>query len=139
MPLLIPLFVKVCGMSWSPDGRMLASGGNDNVLNVWEAAGGQCYFPGGNPKFSFTEHQGHGDLSSIPTRYCCSLCQLSLYMNDYLESGRYVQSGAATCSEGFVKCFLKFTQAVGLYCSCNAAQASKGNFQKTFYKTFSTT
>lgn len=48
---------EVCGMSWSPDGRMLASGGNDNVLNVWEAAGGQCFFPAGTPKFSFTEHQ----------------------------------------------------------------------------------
>ena len=44
-------------MSWSPDGRMLASGGNDNVLNIWEAAGGQCYFPGSDPKLSFTEHQ----------------------------------------------------------------------------------
>ena len=49
--------MKVCGMSWSPDGRMLASGGNDNVLNVWEAAGGQCFFPAGTPKFAFTEHQ----------------------------------------------------------------------------------
>ena len=47
-----------------------------------------------------------------------------------------LQSGAATCSEGFVKCFLRVPQAiVGLYCSCNAAQASKGNFQKTFYRT----
>ena len=38
--------------------------------------------------------------------------------------------------KGFVKYFLRVPLAVGLYCSCNAAQASKGNFQKTFYKTF---
>lgn len=25
----------VCGLAWSPDGRYLASGGNDNVLNIW--------------------------------------------------------------------------------------------------------
>ena len=37
-----------------------------------------------------------------------------------------------------VKCFLRVPQAVGLYCSCHAAQSSKGNFQKTYYKTFRT-
>ena len=44
--------------------------------------------------------------------------------------------GAATCSKGFVNSFLRVPQAVGLYCSCHAAQASKGNFKKTYYKTF---
>ena len=61
--------MKVCGMSWSPDGRMLASGGNDNVLNVWEAAGGQCYVPAGTPKFAFTEHQVRRQLGSIPISF----------------------------------------------------------------------
>ena len=28
---------EVCGLAWSPDGARLASGGNDNVLNVWDA------------------------------------------------------------------------------------------------------
>ena len=28
--------------------------------------------------------------------------------------------GAATCSEGFVNCFLRVPQAVGPYCSCHA-------------------
>ncbi|KAF2359045.1 WD40 repeat [Trinorchestia longiramus] len=27
---------EVCGMSWNNDGRMLASGGNDNVVNIWD-------------------------------------------------------------------------------------------------------
>ncbi|XP_067928669.1 cell division cycle protein 20 homolog [Watersipora subatra] len=26
---------EVCGLEWSPDGKYLASGGNDNMLNVW--------------------------------------------------------------------------------------------------------
>ena len=38
-----------------------------------------------------------------------------------------IQSGAATCSEGFVTGFVRVSQAVGLYCSCHSAQSSKGN------------
>lgn len=30
---------EVCGLKWSPDGQQLASGGNDNVLCVWDIAG----------------------------------------------------------------------------------------------------
>ena len=45
-----------------------------------------------------------------------------------------VWGGAATCSQGFVSCFLRHPQAVGLYYSCHAAQASQWNFQKTYYK-----
>lgn len=26
---------EVCGLQWSPDGRYLASGGNDNLVHVW--------------------------------------------------------------------------------------------------------
>ena len=28
---------EVCGLKWSPTGSQLASGGNDNLLNIWEA------------------------------------------------------------------------------------------------------
>ena len=28
---------EVCGLKWSPDGRQLASGGNDNKLHIWQA------------------------------------------------------------------------------------------------------
>lgn len=41
---------EVCGLKWSPDGTHLASGGNDNLLNVWEA--GRTM-----PKFTFDAHQ----------------------------------------------------------------------------------
>ena len=28
---------EVCGLRWRPDGELLASGGNDNVVNIWDA------------------------------------------------------------------------------------------------------
>ena len=31
---------EVCGLKWSPSGEQLASGGNDNLLHIWSAAGG---------------------------------------------------------------------------------------------------
>eukprot|EP01107_Rhizomastix_libera_P007741 TRINITY_DN22755_c0_g1_i1.p1 TRINITY_DN22755_c0_g1~~TRINITY_DN22755_c0_g1_i1.p1 ORF type:complete len:469 (+),score=94.54 TRINITY_DN22755_c0_g1_i1:24-1409(+) len=45
---------EICGLEWSPNGTQLASGGNDNLLNVWEpfSAAGIS-----SPKFSFTLHQ----------------------------------------------------------------------------------
>ena len=39
----------------------------------------------------------------------------------------------------FCNMFLRAPQAAGLNCSCHAAQASTGNFQKTCYTTFSST
>ena len=27
---------EVCGLKWSPQGTMLASGGNDNLLSIWD-------------------------------------------------------------------------------------------------------
>ncbi|PNX65675.1 anaphase-promoting complex subunit cdc20-like protein, partial [Trifolium pratense] len=27
---------EVCGLKWSPSGRQLASGGNDNVVHIWD-------------------------------------------------------------------------------------------------------
>lgn len=39
---------EVCGLKWNEDGTTLASGGNDNIVNIWDA--------NGNQKFSFGEH-----------------------------------------------------------------------------------
>jgi len=41
---------EVCGLKWSPSGTQLASGGNDNILNLWDdrytsSANGVCDQP----------------------------------------------------------------------------------------------
>ncbi|XP_036371225.1 cell division cycle protein 20 homolog isoform X2 [Octopus sinensis] len=47
---------EVCGLRWSPDGMYLASGGNDNLLNIWAAEGGRLV-PQSQPLYSLTYHQ----------------------------------------------------------------------------------
>jgi len=42
---------EVCGLKWSPDGKELASGGNDNKLNVWQPAYANCA-----PVIQFDQH-----------------------------------------------------------------------------------
>ena len=46
---------EVCGLSYSPDGKMLASGGNDNLLNIWQVVPGQ-YVTESVPKYTFNQH-----------------------------------------------------------------------------------
>jgi len=41
---------EVCGLKWSPDGRYLASGGNDNTVQVWDPNRD-------NPVHTITAHQ----------------------------------------------------------------------------------
>jgi cell division cycle protein 20 (cofactor of APC complex) len=40
---------EVCGLKWSPDGSQLASGSNDNTLNVWSLSYA-------NPIYTFEQH-----------------------------------------------------------------------------------
>jgi cell division cycle 20, cofactor of APC complex len=48
---------EVCGLKWSPEGHALASGGNDNLLCIWDAAAaGQRSNVVQQPKFSLGEH-----------------------------------------------------------------------------------
>ncbi|XP_014251198.1 cell division cycle protein 20 homolog [Cimex lectularius] len=47
---------EVCGLKWSPDGKYLASGGNDNVLNIWQSVQDDFYSQA-NPLHSFRLHQ----------------------------------------------------------------------------------
>lgn len=45
---------EICGLSWSPDGNYLASGGNDNLACVWDKMGATGGFA---PKSIFSEHK----------------------------------------------------------------------------------
>lgn len=48
---------EVCGLKWSTDGKYLASGGNDNVLNIWQVAAGGSYQSESNSLYTYTAHQ----------------------------------------------------------------------------------
>ncbi|CAN8004577.1 unnamed protein product, partial [Ixodes hexagonus] len=45
---------EVCGLRWSPDGRYLASGGNDNLVHIWPET---MSHGGVSPLHTCTEHQ----------------------------------------------------------------------------------
>ena len=47
---------EVCGLQWSPSGNFLASGGNDNLLNIWRCDPGSN-LTGSNSLYSFNQHQ----------------------------------------------------------------------------------
>jgi len=47
---------EVCGLKWSPDGRYLASGANDNLAAVWDGYS-MNYGEEGRPLHVFREHQ----------------------------------------------------------------------------------
>jgi len=45
---------EVCGLKYSPDGSQLASGGNDNLLNIWDTRASSTT---AGPKFTMDQHQ----------------------------------------------------------------------------------
>ncbi|KAJ3554356.1 hypothetical protein NP233_g12439 [Leucocoprinus birnbaumii] len=52
---------EVCGLKWRNDGELLASGGNDNVVNIWDgrivdAVGGDGTVARGNAKWTKRNH-----------------------------------------------------------------------------------
>ena len=52
---------EVCGLRWSPDGQYLASGGNDNAVNVWDSTLGMEVAP----LHTFTEHQAAVKVKAV--------------------------------------------------------------------------
>jgi cell division cycle protein 20 (cofactor of APC complex) len=49
----------VCGLAWSQDGRTLASGGNDNLLNIWSP-----FAATEHPLHTLTDHKAAVKVSS---------------------------------------------------------------------------
>jgi WD40 repeat protein len=46
-----PMSVQAYALSWSPDGKLLASGGDDKLVRIWDAMTGQTQM----------EYRGHSD------------------------------------------------------------------------------
>ncbi|KAF8213853.1 WD40-repeat-containing domain protein [Mycena galopus ATCC 62051] len=44
---------SVCGLQWRPDGELIASGGDDNVVNIWD---GRVAVPSRNAKWTKRNH-----------------------------------------------------------------------------------
>ena len=53
---------EVCGLKWSPNGRYLASGGNDCLVQVWDTCGRS---PWTTPKHTFKEHKAAVKVSVL--------------------------------------------------------------------------
>ncbi|XP_056148740.1 cell division cycle protein 20 homolog [Lampris incognitus] len=49
---------EVCGLKWSPDGRYLASGGNDNMVFIWPGVQDGSNSNDGQAVRCWSEHQG---------------------------------------------------------------------------------
>lgn len=47
---------EICGLAWSPDGNTLASGGNDNMLCLWDAKNGLGSGRVWHPRLVLREH-----------------------------------------------------------------------------------
>lgn len=48
---------EVCGLKWSEDAKFLASGGNDNLVNIWSSEGSTSTGTSATPLHVFNEHQ----------------------------------------------------------------------------------
>lgn len=77
---------EVCGLQWSPDGRYLASGGNDNLVYVWPRVQ-----EGGNNSQSvrcWSEHQGavkvKGFIPELAIEHLAKNPRLYIYVYIYI-------------------------------------------------------
>eukprot|EP01129_Flabellula_baltica_P016301 TRINITY_DN8618_c0_g1_i1.p1 TRINITY_DN8618_c0_g1~~TRINITY_DN8618_c0_g1_i1.p1 ORF type:complete len:499 (+),score=94.35 TRINITY_DN8618_c0_g1_i1:44-1498(+) len=94
---------EVVGLTWSPDGTQLASGGNDNILNIW------------NPKSDGVEHSFRQHTAAVKALAWCP------FKSNVLASGggasdrtiKFWNTASGTCQDsiytGSQVCSLKWS------------------------------
>lgn len=100
---------EVCGLTWSPDGRHLASGGNDNVVNVWDTT---LALEGVSPVQTFTHHLAAVKVhvfSSIYFLLACTFWFLSLAQRWWIYLEGNIHHVIDVLSTNFYLCLRKFT------------------------------
>ena len=60
---------EVCGLKWSPDGRHLASGSNDNQIKIWTGVDRMR-----NPLHTLTDHIAAVKVCLFTVMLDCSVC-----------------------------------------------------------------
>ena len=65
--------LEVCGLKWSPNGRFLASGSNDNTVNIWDT---YTRDPWATPAHSFKEHTAAVKVLEFVAVYMQNSCSL---------------------------------------------------------------
>ena len=69
--------LDVCGLTWGSGGRLLASGGNDNLVKIWDMYNKD---PWTQPTHSLKQHSAAVKVTKLSCVYCspfntCSLCR----------------------------------------------------------------
>ena len=64
---------EVCGLEWSLDGKYLASGGNDNLVNIWDSS----FHTSTSPLHSLTQHTAGVKVLTFQDFRDCLLDRLS--------------------------------------------------------------
>jgi hypothetical protein len=64
---------EVCGLKWREDGELLASGGNDNVVNVWDGRVGDVGVEGarGTAKWTKRNHTAAVKVGGLFLHFAC--------------------------------------------------------------------
>jgi cell division cycle 20, cofactor of APC complex len=73
---------EVCGLKWREDGELLASGGNDNVVNVWDGRVGDVGTEGARGTAKWTK-RNHTAAVKVPILYISPPLLHSVFANHY--------------------------------------------------------